>query len=188
MSKNVTIIAGPNGSGKTTFAREYLTVYNYEYVSADEIAFELASEELEKVRLQAGRLFFQRIFRRIEEEKNFVVEVTLAGLGFQRIISRLKQAEYTVTIVFIFVESPDVCIARVKERVMNGGHDVPTVDIVRRFYRSKDNFWRIYKNKVDRWNLFYNSSEHFQEVATGEEDNFTVRDEGLFELFMRDVT
>ena len=75
----------------------------------------------------------------------------------------------------------------VKQRVISGGHDVPAEDIVRRFYRSKANFWSIYKGKVDRWSLFYNSGECFQEVATGEGDNFSVREEALLERFMQDI-
>lgn len=101
---------------------------------------------------------------------------------------QLKRAQYTVTIVFLFLESLDVCIARVNKRVLAGGHGVPAEDIVGRFYRSKNNFWRIYKNQVDHWNLFYNSEEHIQEVAVGEGVQFTVTNEALFELFMQDVS
>lgn len=64
---------------------------------------------------------------------------------------------------------------------------MPTEDVIRRFYRSKHNFWYIYKDMVDRWNLFYNSGDHPQEVAFGEDDQFTVIDRDFFELFMRDI-
>ena len=68
-----------------------------------------------------------------------------------------------------------------------GGHHVPTEDVVRRFYRSKHNFWYTYRNLVDQWHLFYNSTEHPQEVASGEGDEVTVINNDFFELFMRDI-
>jgi len=186
----VIVIAGPNGSGKTTFASEYLRDSDIQYISADALAAELVStpEDLDKAKIQAGRLFFQEIRHLIEAEKDFVVEVTLAGKGFERIIRRLKHAGYIVTIIFLFLKSPDVCIARVQNRVMAGGHDVPEKDIVRRFYRSKHNFWHIYKDQVDQWHLYYNSGEQAQEVAVGAVDWVTVINENFFELFMQDIS
>ena len=183
-------MAGPNGSGKTTFASEYLRDSGvFEYISADAIAERLVSrqQEMDSVKIRAGRLFIKEIQELIESEKDFAVEVTLAGKGFSRIISRLKEAGYRVLIVFIFLKSPETCIARVRNRVSAGGHHVPTEDVVRRFYRSKRNFWYNYKDLVDQWHLYYNSTTYFQEVAVGRIDDVTVINEGLFELFVQDI-
>ena len=190
MSKNVIVVADPNGSGKTTFAREYLRdSETTEYISADAIAERLVSrpEDMGSVKIQAGRLFIKEIRELIEAGTDFIVEVTLSGKGFARTISQLKRAGYMVTIVFIFLKSPETSVARVRNRVEAGGHHVPTEDVVRRFYRSKHNFWYIYKDLVDGWHLFYNSAEHPQEVASGEGNQFTVIKNDFFELFMRDI-
>lgn len=149
MSKNVMVIAGPNGSGKTTFVSEYLRDSEVSvYISADAIAERLVSrpEEMGSVKIQAGRLFIQEIQELIQSGTDFIVEVTLSGKGFKRTISQLKRAGYTITIVFIFLKSPETSVARVRNRVQAGGHHVPTEDVVRRFYRSKYNFWHIYRS------------------------------------------
>ncbi|MEW6609845.1 MAG: hypothetical protein AB1414_20775 [bacterium] len=76
--KVVYIIAGPNGSGKTTFAKGFTDEVPLPFLSADEIAIELLPY-LEKVRVQAGRIFFERMEEYIAKGISFMVETTLAG-------------------------------------------------------------------------------------------------------------
>jgi len=181
----VIVVAGPNGCGKTTFAREYQAVHGYPYLSADDIAEELAPGNLEKVRVRAGRLFLERLAAQINGKKSFIVESTLSGRSFESVIRKMTKAKYIVSVAFIFLTSAEACVARVHGRVQRGGHPVPDADIVRRYSRSCSNFWHLYRPLVDSWHLFYNGSAQFHEVAVGAGDETDVLDEGLFDRFVQ---
>ncbi|MGI9175744.1 MAG: AAA family ATPase [Rhodothermales bacterium] len=161
------IVGGPNGAGKTTFALEYLAGRPLPFLSADAIATEINPEAPDQAKTEAGKAFFRRLGALIQGRGSFVAESTLAGLRFARVMERLQAEGYTVTLVFIFLVSPDVCVARVQERVRKGGHHVPEADVRRRYHRSKRNFWDVYRLKADRWKLYHNTTEGFQGVATG---------------------
>jgi predicted ABC-type ATPase len=135
--KELVIIAGPNGSGKTTFAKEYLKVSNYKYLSADDIAYELDPNNPSSVRLKAGKEFFHRFEQHIGNRNNLLIESTLSDKSLTRIIEQVQETgDYFITIVFIFLDNEQLCIERVKTRVEKGGHFVPEEDIIRRFGRS----------------------------------------------------
>jgi predicted ABC-type ATPase len=78
-NKELIIIGGPNGSGKTTLARELLKETEYEYVSADDIAYELNPQDPLTVRLEAGKEFFKRLDRFANDGTNLLIESTLSG-------------------------------------------------------------------------------------------------------------
>ena len=183
MGKNVIIIAGPNGAGKTTFAKEYLKEHDMRYISADLMAEQLSTGDIREVALEAGKQFFAELDNSIEARDSFIVESTLSGLGFRRIIDKLKQYSYTVSIIFVYVETPEICITRIRERTRKGGHPVPDDDVIRRFYRSIFNFWQLYKNEAERWFLICNSSQHIIEVAFGSRDDYSISDEQLYNTF-----
>jgi predicted ABC-type ATPase len=178
------IVGGPNGSGKTTLAREFLANTNdYQYLSADDIAFEINPDNPASVRLQAGKEFFRRFQQAINSKQNLLIESTLSGKSLQRIIRQVREQHYTITLIFIFLDNEDICIRRVQARVKQGGHHVPEEDIIRRFGRSIDNFWNLYSQISDRWMLYYNTEDSFQEVAHQMENNLYIYDESLFSKF-----
>jgi predicted ABC-type ATPase len=181
------IIAGPNGAGKTTFARDYLEEYPADFLSADDLAQKISPEQPELARIEAGRQFSKKLRESLQSGKNLVVESTLSGRSMQRILSQARDAGYGITIVFLFLESAQACVRRVRERVQKGGHDVPVSDILRRFFRSKENFWDIYRNEADLWFLFYNAGALFQVVAFGEMDGYEVTDDKAFGIFLEDI-
>lgn len=116
------------------------------YLNADEIAKEI-SIDYDKNKLAAGKEFFNRLSIYKEKKQSLLIESTLAGAYLARLIESFRKSAFTVTIVFIFLETPEVCVERIKERVKKGGHHVPDEDVKRRYYRSIRNFWNSYKAK-----------------------------------------
>lgn len=187
MSKRLIIVAGPNGAGKTTFARDYLQEYPADFLSADDLALKISPEQPELAKIEAGRQFSKKLQQCLQSGKNVVIESTLSGRSMQRIIRQARDAGYGITIVFLFLESAQACVLRVRERVQGGGHDVPESDIRRRFFRSRENFWDLYRGEADLWFLFYNTDAMFQVVAFGEGDGYEVTDEQAFSIFLEDI-
>lgn len=187
MKSEALVIAGPNGSGKSTLAYEFEAETGYAYLSADLIASAIAPEDPLSARLPAGRAFFDLVADCIEKRKSFIAETTLSGRSFVGIMKSLAENGFDIRIAYVFLDSPEMCIHRVKQRVLKGGHDVPEEDIRRRFFRSKRNFWDLYKQMADRWYVYYNSDSSFDEVALGSQGHETVIDESLFRLFKRDL-
>lgn len=152
----VIIIAGPNGAGKTTFAREYLPQEAScpVFVNADLIAAGLAPFAPEGAALQAGRLMLQELTRHFLAGRSFAFETTLAGRGYLRQIAHWQAAGYRVKLIFLQLASADEAVARVAQRVKQGGHDIPEQVIRRRFAAGFANFQRLYADRVDAWVLY----------------------------------
>ncbi len=187
MEKQLYIIAGANGSGKTTLARELLPEYGLEFINADEVAREISPDDLQAVRVQAGKIILRKLNELILQEKSFAVETTLAGNYLVKTVKKAKEQGYNTVLIYSFVESPEICIERIKVRVRNGGHHVPDEDVIRRYYRSKRNLWFKYKDLTDKWLLFYNGIEKTELVASGVREDYNLLDESSFELFMKDI-
>lgn len=187
MAKELLIVGGPNGSGKTTFAKSFLKEYKYEFLNADEIARELSNDGSRAGNISSGKEYFKRIEKLKSKNKNIILESTLSGLFLKKLIQDFRKKAYTVKIIFIVLNSPDQCIGRIKHRVEFGGHFVPDEDVKRRFVRGKNNFWHLYKNLVEDWKLFNNTESGFELISAGEKSKFDIVNQSLFELFIRDI-
>ena len=187
MRREIIIIAGANGVGKTTFARAFLREYDYEFLNADEIAKSLSAKNPQNKKISAGKLFFQKLREDIENHKSLLIESTLAGRYLQKFLENLKSENYQIRIVFLFADSPEILIERIAERVKKGGHFVADEDVKRRLVRGKQNFWRVYKDLADSWSLFYNVGYDFKKIAAGENEKTILIDEKLFKDFLESV-
>ena len=177
------VVGGPNGSGKSTFALEHSRKTGIQYVGADQIAYQLSPENPLLARIEASRKFITMIREGIKNDESLIVESTLAGKSLRNLISGAKSAGYRVSIIFIFLDSADSCVERVRQRVLLGGHDVPVSDIRRRFFRANLNFWKTYRILADFWLLVYNSDTSPENVAFGSPQNTVIRVQHLFDLF-----
>ena len=158
-SPRCVIIGGPNGAGKTTFATDFLPRERgiQHFVNADLIAAGLSPLAPALAQSAAARLFLREIDRFAASGDDFGFESTLSGQTYAGRIRRWRQQGYRVEIVFLWLPSPELAKARVAARVRQGGHDVPTADIIRRYKRGWENFERMYVGLADAWSVFDNS-------------------------------
>ena len=150
------IIAGPNGAGKTTFAREFLPAEGDcpTFVNADLIAEGLSPFQPELVAAEASRLMLEHVRKMVAKREDFAIETTLAGRAYLSMIRDWHAVGYQVELMFLQLPSADFAVGRVRQRVAQGGHNIPEVDIRRRFDRGLQNFRQHYRNIVDVWQVF----------------------------------
>ena len=172
--KNVYVVAGPNGAGKTTFAREFLPNYAKcpNFVNADLIAQGLSPFLPRAAAIKAGKLVLNSIEEFSSSGVDFGFETTLSGRTHLNLFRKLEAKGYKVHLYFLWVPAPELSLLRVKNRVQTGGHDVPAADVLRRFPRSVNNFFRVYKDVVSTWMLFDNSGR--KPVLTAKRINGTA--------------
>lgn len=170
MSGKKVIIAGPNGAGKTTFAREFLPneAECPIFVNADLIAAGLSPFQPELAAVKAGRLMLEEIQEHSRYGVSFAVETTLAGRTYAQMISGWQAEGYHVKLFFLTLPSAEMAIARVAERVRQGGHNVPELVIRRRFVSGRANFDLLYREKVDSWALYDNAGDEPQLIDWSE--------------------
>ena len=167
--KEIIVIAGPNGAGKTTFAREFLPneAACPLFVNADLIAAGLSPFNPELAAIAAGRLMLEQIANHARRGQSFSFETTLSGRGYVRLIRQWRSDGYLVVMFFLSLASPEEAIARVAERVAQGGHNIPEDVIRRRFAAGSLNFETLYRKEVDFWRRYNNSGDVLEIIDEG---------------------
>ncbi len=166
------IIAGPNGAGKTTFALKYLPKITgcHDFINADEIAKGLSPLNFEAGLLQAGKLFMELLNKKIEQRNDFAFETTLSGKAYIPKIDSWRQQGWKVVLIYLYIPSADFSVSRVSHRVLQGGHNIPSQDIQRRYPRSVKNLF-VYADHCNDVFCFDNSFDDIVSVFEKHEDN-----------------
>jgi predicted ABC-type ATPase len=168
--KKIVVIAGPNGSGKTTFAEQFLPreAGCPDFINADLIARGLSPFAPERAAIQAGKVMLGQMARKVRRQESFAIETTLSGRNYVRHIRQWKRAGYHVKLIFLSLPSADLGVARVKARVAQGGHPVPEDVVRRRFDAGLRHFQTVYRDLVDNWVLYDNSGRAPRLLAAGD--------------------
>lgn len=184
----IVMIAGPNGAGKTTLAFSLLPDFFklYDFLNPDEIARGISPLEPSRGNRKAGEILLQRIDDYIQEKRSFAFETTASGLAHIQRLRRAKEQGYIIHLIYLFVLSPEVCLSRIKHRVQQGGHDVLSEDVIRRYHRGARNILEYYEPCADISQLYV--SENFAKKTFAkrmEGSEMEILDPRIWEAFLK---
>ena len=187
--RNVYIVAGPNGSGKTTFAVKFLPEYASckHFINADLIARGLSPFSPGAAAITAGKLVLEQIQQFANRGVDFAFETTLSGKLYVNLFKSLKKKGYKIHLFFLWIPEANLAVSRIKSRVAQGGHDVPTRDVLRRFDRSITNFFTLYQSLADSWMLFDNAGFIPVLIAQGRNGKVNVINKNVYDTIIRGI-
>lgn len=175
MNKNLYIIAGCNGAGKTTASYTILPeiLDCREFVNADEIARGLSPFNPNGMAIEAGKLMLKRIKELLSRDESFAIETTLATRSYVNLVHQAHAKGYLVTLVFLWLNTPELALQRIAERVKNGGHNIPSPTARRRYVAGISNLFNLYIPEVDYWMVYDNSESPCLPIAHGKASQTT---------------
>ena len=178
------IISGCNGAGKTTASYSLLPemLNCTQFVNSDEFAKGLSPFNPEKASIQASRYMLMKFKYLLERQQDFAIETTLATRTLLKMAQKAQKAGYTVTLLYFWLNSPELAVERVRARVEAGGHDIPEETIRRRYQVGIDYFFHYYAPICERWILADNSQIPFRVIAQGTKDEvISINDEATYQ-------
>ncbi|MCR4847712.1 MAG: zeta toxin family protein [Bacteroidales bacterium] len=166
---NLFIISGCNGAGKTTASMTVLpeTLQCHEFVNCDEMAKGLNPLNPDSAKVAAARLMLPRIRRLIAHDADFAIETTLATKSYHALVKNAQEKGYDVKLLYFWLQSPELALQRVAERVKNGGHNVEEHIVRRRYASGIRNLFKLYLPVVDYFILIDNSVMPREVIAEG---------------------
>jgi predicted ABC-type ATPase len=158
--KDIVILGGPNGAGKTTAARVLLPDFFrlHPFLNADDFARDIAPENVESAAMAAGRLLIERMRTFVREGQSFAMETTCSGKSYLPMLKDCKANGWTITLYYFWLPNPEDSIARVANRVRQGGHHIPDEVIYRRFSTGLRNMRHLYLPLADDAEIYDNSN------------------------------
>lgn len=182
--KQLYVVGGSNGAGKTTFARVFLPDYAgcRRFINPDLIAAGLSPFDPALAMVEAGRLVLREIDKSIRAGDSFSFESTLSGKTYLKVIQNAKSRGYTVHLFYVWIPDVELGLARIRDRVQNGGHNVPEIDVRRRFPRTLTNLFDYYRPLVDSLHFFDNSGQDPVLVFEDANGKMTIHDETRYRL------
>ena len=166
---NLFIISGCNGAGKTTASMTVLpeTLECHEFVNCDEIAKGLNPLNPDSAKVTAARLMLARIKKLISLDSDFAIETTLATKSYHALVKHAQEKGYNIKLLYFWLQSPELALQRVAERVKNGGHNVEEHIIRRRYAAGIRNLFKLYLPVVDYFILIDNSIMPREVISEG---------------------
>lgn len=183
------IIAGSNGAGKTTFAREYFPVYvgKVDFVNADMIAQGLSPFAPSRFDIRAGRIMLERIKELSGARKTFGIETTLSGKTYLKILNEMKDSGYRIYMYYLWIPNYQLGVERIKNRVKEGGHNIPEHTVKRRFDKTLWNLFHTYLPVLDYLAIFDNSRVQPRIIYEKGHKNENIIDKDLFQHMKKEV-
>ena len=178
------IVSGCNGAGKTTASYTLLPemLECRQFVNSDEFAKGLSPFNPEGASIQASRFMLMRIRYLLQRKEDFGIETTLATRSLLNTVRAAQAEGYYVTVLYFWLNSPDLAVKRVKARVAAGGNNIPEETVRRRYRVGINYFFNDYAPICDRWILADNSKVPFKVVAEGGKARpLIIKDSDTFE-------
>ena len=181
------VIAGPNGVGKTTFADRYVpqTIRELEFVNADLIARGLSPYDPDSASMEAGRVALTRIRHLIAERRSFTWETTMSGRTAVGWLRAAKKSGYQIKCYFLWVSDVETTLNRIRQRIVEGGHSIEPEVSRRRFLKTIQNFFSVYKTVFDSWKLIANDASGPRLIAAEKDGRLAIRDRKAFATILQ---